>query len=165
MLEHAALSYANRTEAERDPALRLSEMVKGAAAIDCVHLRDEVCAAHDMAWLVSLAPAGDYFIHQKVAEHATELRRLADYERRANSLRRKALRRLDYERIGAERRRVGAETAVRHGEPGPGCCMNVAGDVGALSGAGRHRAQTRPREPKPGSKPWKLLGGNVHATN
>jgi len=118
MLEHAALTYANQSDAERDPALRLSEMVKGAAASDCAPLRDEVCEAHDKAWLVGLAPAGDYFIHQKVAEHATELRRLADYERRANSRRRKALRRLDYERIEAERRRVAA--AARHGEPRPG---------------------------------------------
>lgn len=69
-------------------------------------------AAHDRAWLVGFAPGGDYFIHQKVAEHATELRRLADYERRANSLRRKALRRLDYERIEAEHRRVAGMRAT-----------------------------------------------------
>lgn len=106
MLERAALLYANLTEAERDPALRLSEMVKGASASDCAPLRAEVCAANDKAWLVGLAPAGDYFIHLKVAEHSAELRRLADYERRAVSLRRKALRRLDYERVEAERRRV-----------------------------------------------------------
>ena len=111
MLEHATLSYANQTAAERDPALRLSDMVKGAAASDCAALRGDVCAAHDRAWLVDLAPAGDYFIHQQVAEHATELRRLADYERRAHSRRRKALRRLDYERVEAERCRVTAEAA------------------------------------------------------
>ena len=111
MLERAALFYANPTAAERDPALRLSDMVKGAAASDCAALRGDVCAAHDRAWLVDLAPAGDYFIHQQVAEHATELRRLADYERRAHSRRRKALRRLDYERVEAERCRVTAEAA------------------------------------------------------
>ena len=120
MLERAALFYANQTAAERDPALRLSDMVKGAAASDCAALRDEVCAAHDRAWLVDLAPAGDYFIHQQVAEHATELRRLADYERRAHSRRRKALRRLDYERVEAERRRVAKEGAGSRDAPGSG---------------------------------------------
>ena len=81
-------------------------MVKGAAASDCKPLMAEVCAAHDRSWLVGLTSAGDYFLHLKAADHVNELRRLADYERRADSLRRKALRRLDYERVEAERRRT-----------------------------------------------------------
>jgi hypothetical protein len=55
-----------------------------------------------------------------IANRERELHRLAEYERRAFSSWKKALRRLDYERVEAERRRVAKEGAGSRDAPGPG---------------------------------------------
>ena len=54
---------------------------------------------------------GDVAMGGAIANRERELHRLAEYERRAFSSWKKALRRLDYERVEAERRRVTAEAA------------------------------------------------------
>ena len=50
---------------------------------------------------------------EEVGKRAADLRRLSDYERRAHSTRRKAFRRLDYEKVEAERKRVTVEARSR----------------------------------------------------
>jgi hypothetical protein len=79
-------------------------------------LREELRVAHDREWAVEIEAAATFILGGELGNHAQKLRRLSDYERRALSARRKALRRLDFERVEAERRRV----AGRHGEPRPG---------------------------------------------
>lgn len=59
------------------------------------HIYDEGVRGRDGPWALAAV----------LADEPKELRQLHEYERRALSRRRKALRRLDYERIEAERRR------------------------------------------------------------
>ena len=82
--------------------------------------RGELRVAHDATWNVDIETAATFSLGRELGERAAELRGLSEYERRANTLRRNALRQLDYERIEAERRRVAAEAAGRHGAPRPG---------------------------------------------
>jgi hypothetical protein len=107
LLEDATLTRANRTDEERARARRLSSRVKGADASSCRALRAEVRASHDEVWRAALEPAANYFLFLETEAHASKLRRLISYERRAASRRRKAVRRLDYEMIEARRRKAG----------------------------------------------------------
>lgn len=103
-LEGAALARANRTDDDRKQALRLASLVKAGAAEDCRAPREDLRVAHDRDWIPPLESTAGFLVHLEMERHAATLRRLADYERRAASLLRKALRRLDYERIEVERR-------------------------------------------------------------
>ena len=103
-LEDGTLQRCTPTDAERALATKLSVAVKCGDLAQCQTLRDELRVLHDREWVVDLETAATFILGQELGGRAAELRRLADYERRANSLRRKALRRLDYERIEAERR-------------------------------------------------------------
>jgi hypothetical protein len=116
VLEDGTLRRAAPTDAERIPALKLSAAVKRAGKVECEVLREELRVVHDAEWVVDIETAATFILGEELGNHAQELRRLSDYERRALSARRKALRRLDLERVEAERRRV----AGRHGEARPG---------------------------------------------
>lgn len=109
VLEEGTLGRASPTEAEKSLALKLSASVKRAERTECEALRDELRVAHEEVWAVDIETAATFILGQELGERAAELRRLADYERRAHSLRRKALRRLDYERVEVERRHVAVE--------------------------------------------------------
>jgi hypothetical protein len=110
VLEDGTLRRAAPTDAEKVLALKLSAAVKRAGKAECEVLREELRVAHDREWVVDIETAATFILGEELGNHAQELRRLSDYERRALSARRKALRRLDLERVEAERRRV-AETA------------------------------------------------------
>ena len=116
---HGELRRAAPTDAERIPALKLSAAVKRAGKVECEVLREELRVAHDAEWVVDIETAATFILGEELGNHTQELSRLSDYERRALSARRKALRRLDFERVEAERRRV-ADVAGRHGKPRPG---------------------------------------------
>lgn len=108
LLEDGALQRCTPTEAGRDLALRLSGAVKGADTAECRPLREGLRVAHDREWIVGFETLPIFFLGDEIRGREEDLRRLADYERRAHSRRRKQLRRLDYERVEAERRRVAA---------------------------------------------------------
>ena len=117
VIEDGTLRRCAPTDAERPLALKLSSAVKRGSVAECDAIQAELRDAHDKEWTIDIPSAATFVLGEELGTHATELRRLSEYERRADSLRRKALRRLDYERIEAERRRVAA--AARHGEPRP----------------------------------------------
>ena len=110
VLEDGTLRRAAPTDAEKILALKFSAAVKRAGKVECEVLREELRVAHDREWVVDIETAATFILVEELVNHAQELRRLSDYERRAHSARRKALRHLDYEVIEAERRRV-AEAA------------------------------------------------------
>ena len=103
VLEDGTLRRAAPTDAERIPALKLSAAVKRAGKAECEVLREELRVAHDREWVVDIETAATFILGEELGNQAEELRRLSDYERRALSTRGKALRRLDYERVEAER--------------------------------------------------------------
>lgn len=104
VLEEGTLRRAAPTDAEKMLALKLSSAVKREGKAECEALRDELRVAHDAEWVVDVDTAATFILGEEVCRRATDLRRLSDYERRAHSARRKALRRLDFERLEAERR-------------------------------------------------------------
>jgi len=120
-LEDATLRRCTPTDAERSLATKLSVAVKCEDITQCQALRDGLHVAHDREWVAGVETAATFILGEELSNHVQELRRLSDYERRAHSARRKALRRLDYEVIEAERRRV-AEAArpSRRNRPGMG---------------------------------------------
>lgn len=91
---------------------QLSVSVKADDAPTWRHLRDTVAATIAGAGEGILERLSQRVIAFELEGSAQELRRLADYERRALSRRQKAIRRLDYERIEAERR-AGNSAALR----------------------------------------------------
>ncbi len=103
VLEDGTLRRAAPTDAEKILALKLSAAVKRAGKVECEVLREELRVAHDAEWVVDIETAATFILGEELGNQAEELRRLSDYERRALSTRGKALRRLDYERVEAER--------------------------------------------------------------
>lgn len=90
----------------------LSVSVKVDDAPTWRRLRDTVAATIGGAREGELERPSQKALALELKGSAAELRRLADYERRAFSRRQKAIRRLDYERIEAERR--GADLGAGH---------------------------------------------------
>jgi hypothetical protein len=119
-LEEATLARVAVTDRIGAPAAALSRAVKVGEATHCHALREELCRAHRAEWLPDMDVLAAQIFGDEVAKSAATLRSLADYERRAASRLRKALRRLDYERVEAERRRVAMEVAGRRGAPRSG---------------------------------------------
>lgn len=103
VLEDGTLRRAAPTDAEKILALKLSAAVKRAGKVECEVLREELRVAHDAEWVVDIETAATFILGEELGNQAEELRRLSDYERLALSTRGKALRRLDYERVEAER--------------------------------------------------------------
>lgn len=103
-LEGRALGRATRTDAERVAALTLSEKIKHGSAAECRTIHEELRVAHEAEWKVGVAVAATVVLGLEMSERTTDLRRLSEYERRAASARRRALRRLDYEMVEAQRR-------------------------------------------------------------
>jgi hypothetical protein len=116
-LEESTLRRCTPTEESRAIALRLREAVKRDDAAACDALREELRGPHDAAWLLDIETTSTIVLGLEFGECAAELRRLNDYERRAISSHRKTLRRLDYEQVEAERRRV---ADAKHQRPGGG---------------------------------------------
>lgn len=105
-LDHGTLARAARTDAEKSAANKLLEAIKGEDSTECRRLRVQLDIAHDCEWKVGVEPIGFVVLGLELSDRARELRRLSEYERRAASARRRALRVLDYEMIEAERRRT-----------------------------------------------------------
>ena len=103
LLEDGTLKRSNPTEAERDLALKLSAAVKHGEPDDCASLRRALDVAHAKEWIVGVETAATIILEGEFSDRVKEHRRLAEYERRAISQRRKSLRRFDYEKIEAER--------------------------------------------------------------
>ena len=116
-LEESTLRRCTPTEESRSVALKLREAVKRDDVAACDALREELRGPHDAAWLLDIETTSTIVLGLEFGECAAELRRLNDYERRAISSHRKTLRRLDYERVEAERRRV---ATGRRGAPRSG---------------------------------------------
>lgn len=104
VLEESTLKRSTPTKATRAIALQLREAVKRGDIAACDNLREELRDPHDAAWILDIDTLSTTMLGMEFGEHAAELRRLHDYERRALSRHRKILRRLDYETIEAERR-------------------------------------------------------------
>ena len=120
VIEDGTLRRCAPTDAERPLALKLSGAVKRGDVAECDAIQAELRDAHDKQWAVDIPTAATIILCEELGTRATELRRLSEYERRALSARRKALRCLDYERVEAERRRVAMEVAGRRGAPRSG---------------------------------------------
>lgn len=106
VLEGGTLRRNSPTEREKELADELSRAVKSGDVARCRELLGALRAAHDREWVVGVEAAATFILGDEVGERGRELRRLADYERRAHSMRRKAIRRLDYARVEAERRHI-----------------------------------------------------------
>lgn len=111
VLEEGTLRRCAPTDALRALALQLSDAVRRHGRPDCDAIREELRKEHDREWMLDIETTAMFILNEELRERAKELRRLADYERRAHSKRRKALRRLDYERVEAERRLAMTRTA------------------------------------------------------
>ena len=115
ILEECALCRYARSEAEKSLVLTLSGAVKRGHLSDCRTLRDDLFIAHDREWRFGLTAVASSLLLQDLGRRLKDLQRLADYERRAFSRRKETLRRLDYERVEAERRHARAEAARSRG--------------------------------------------------
>lgn len=104
VLEEGTLARCSATAAARDLARDLSRAVKCGSLEECRVLGEALIAEHDRQWILDLEATATFVLGDELAERGKELRRLSEYERRAHSARRKTLRRLDYERVEAERR-------------------------------------------------------------
>jgi len=94
---------------------RLIELTRSVAEDDVPswrQLREAIAATIGGTRDGKLERAAQAALRQELEGSAQELSRLEDYERRGLSRRRKALRRLDYERIEAERRRAPVKSDV-----------------------------------------------------
>lgn len=103
-LEEATLRRAAPTERERALAVELSGALKTASLPECLTLRETVRAEHDENWRVGLEVVATFILSHVIGNCTTALRRINDYERRAQSRWTKTRRCFDYERIDAERR-------------------------------------------------------------
>lgn len=117
VLEGGTLQRATPTERERALALKLSEAVKCADVADCNPLREKLRAAHDAEWIVGLEIGASYMLIDEIGKSTKALRRLNDYERRAQSRWRKSRRQFDYERIEAQRRQSSRAASPRPERP------------------------------------------------
>ena len=94
---------------------RLIELTRSVAEDDVAawrQLRETIAATIGGTRDGKLERAAQGTLRHELEGNAPTLRRLEDYERRGLSRRRKALRRLDYERIEAERRRAPVKSDV-----------------------------------------------------
>ena len=105
----AQLTLTGRAE---ERFLALSVAVKLEDEVTWRHLRETVAATIGGADAAGLEISGAAALLSAHLEQSAELRSLDDYERRALSRQRKALRRLDYGRVEVER-------ALRGAAPGP----------------------------------------------
>lgn len=109
VLEEGTLERCSVTELARGIALELSDAVKCGDLARCRELRDALRREHAGKWLLDLETTASFVLAEELARRAPELKSVADYERRAHSARRQTLRKLDYERVEAERWRVASE--------------------------------------------------------
>jgi hypothetical protein len=104
VLEGGTLRRATPTDTGRELALSLSTAVKRGTAAECASLSDKLRVTHDVEWKLDMQSTATIILGLEVGDRSKELRRVNEYERRALSQRRSALRRLDYERVEAGRR-------------------------------------------------------------
>ena len=104
-LEGGGLARLSGSEDMQQKALALTAAVRFEAAEARPALYADLRAAFAAAGGEDVDQASAVAIYQELTKATDPLRRLLEHERKALSRRRKALRRLDYERIEAERRR------------------------------------------------------------
>lgn len=109
VLEEGTLRRSAPTETLKALALQLSHAVRRCDLAEYRALREEFRQEHDRKWLVDVDTIRDLLLNDEIRRREQELRRIADYERRAHSTCRKSLRRLDFERIEAERQSAAAQ--------------------------------------------------------
>lgn len=116
LLEEGTLQRCASSDAARNLAIELSHAVKSGSLEKCKALKHALSVEHERNWVLGVETIATFILGDEFAEREKEFHRLADYERRAHSTRRKALRCLDYERVEMERRRAAAEASRSRGK-------------------------------------------------